>query len=79
MDDLILTVRVRCTLPDPYAGLRGHDYIAARGLSPMLGPGALRLVGDCQCLPCVQQRLLPTVQAIVANWPVDEVTHAAAH
>ena len=79
MDDLILTVRVRCTLPDPYAGLRGHDYIAARGLSPKLGPGALRLVGDCQCGPCVQQRLLPTVQAIVANWPVDEVRHAAAH
>lgn len=79
MDDLILTVRVRCTLPDPFAGMKGHDYIAARGLSPMLGPKSLRLVGDCQCDPCVQQRLLPTVQAIVAHWPIDEEPHAAAH
>lgn len=79
MDDLILTVRVRCTLPDPFAGLKGHAYIAARGLSPMIGGSTLRLVGDCECAPCVQQRLLPTVQAIIASWPIEENPHAAAH
>lgn len=25
-------VRIRASKPDPYAGLRGHDYIKARGL-----------------------------------------------
>lgn len=79
MDDLILTVRVRCTLIDPFAGLKGHDYIAARGLSPMIGPHSLRLASDCQCAPCMQHRLLPPVQAIVANWPLDGVKHANAY
>lgn len=78
MDDLTLTMRVRYTLPDPHAGLKGHDYIAARRLSPKVGSKALRLVDECQCAPCVQQRLLPTVQAIVSNWPVHGVSHVAA-
>ncbi len=78
MDDLILSARVRYTLPDPLAGLKGHDYIAARRLTPRVGAKALRLVDECQCEPCVQQRLLPAVQAIVSNWPVHGVSHAAA-
>ena len=27
-------VRIRATAPDAYSGLRGHAYIAARGLNP---------------------------------------------
>lgn len=27
-------VRIRTSTPDPFAGLRGHDYIKARNLSP---------------------------------------------
>jgi hypothetical protein len=30
--DHIGPVRVRCTARDPFAGLRGHDYLRARGL-----------------------------------------------
>lgn len=31
-DDDLGPVRVRAQRPDPYAGLKGHSYIAARGL-----------------------------------------------
>ena len=62
---LAYQVRVRASSPDPFAGLRGHDYIKARGLSPLV-----RLNGvagpdkECTCEPCVQARLLPAVQRI---------------
>jgi hypothetical protein len=58
-------VRVRTSAQDPFAGLRGHDYIKARGLSPMITPrGRLQLAADCECAACVRERLLPAVQRI---------------
>lgn len=32
-DECTLTVRVRATVDDPYAGLKGHAYVEARGLN----------------------------------------------
>ena len=29
-----VVIRIRDSKPDPYSGLRGHAYIAARGLNP---------------------------------------------
>ena len=55
-------VRIRSSAPDPFAGLRGHAYIRARGLTPKIGHmKALATVDDCQCTPCLQARLLPAV------------------
>lgn len=65
MDDLNVTykVRVRAAVPDPYAGMRGHDYIAARGLSP-------KFLGEQrhQCQTCAQAELLPVVLNIINGW-----------
>lgn len=58
------TVRIRGSAPDPFAGLRGHDYIAARGLTPRVGAMKAPDTEDCPCTPCVQARLLPAVLSI---------------
>lgn len=34
--ELKAKVRVIKTMPDPFAGLKGHDYIKARGLNPQV-------------------------------------------
>lgn len=65
MDALITTgkVRIRASVPDPYAGMRGHDYIAARGLSP-------KFLGEQrhQCATCAQAELLPIVLNLCNAW-----------
>lgn len=66
-DALAYSVRVRTTCPDPFAGLRSHDYIRARGLAPVIGFGGLPKHQDnCPCQPCTQARLLPAVLQICA-------------
>ncbi|TCS37462.1 hypothetical protein EDC30_104266 [Paucimonas lemoignei] len=82
MDDLKVTIRA--SMRDPYAGLRGKDYIAARGLTPQIGRIRAESIEDCQCAPCVRERMLPAVQRICAaydrrqigshvrlNWSID--------
>lgn len=60
-------VRIRTSAPDPFAGLRGHAYINARGLSRRVQiKGMPSPAEDCQCAPCVQQRMLPAVLRICA-------------
>jgi hypothetical protein len=59
-------VRVRASVPHPYAGLTGHAYIAARGLAPKIVPHGRPAEPDCQCAPCVRERMLPAVQALCA-------------
>lgn len=55
-----ITVRVRAKAVDPYEGLRGHNYIAARGLNLPVA----RLVPDASCIETGKQ-LPPQHQAIV--------------
>lgn len=64
MTAAVCNVRVRISAPDPFDGLRGHAYIQARGLAKRIkrAPAAT----ECSCEPCVQARLLPTVQSICA-------------
>lgn len=59
----IIKVTVRASVPDPFAGLKAHDYIEARGLSP-------KFLGEQrhQCESCRQAELLPAVQNIIAGW-----------
>jgi hypothetical protein len=60
-------VRVRASAPHPYDGLRGHAYIAARGLSPRIAPhGRAVDAPGCQCAACIRERMLPAVQALCA-------------
>lgn len=59
-----INIRVRISSPDPFGGARGHDYIELRGLSPKVGPRAVKTGEECQCDLCFQQRMLPAVQAI---------------
>jgi len=66
-DALTYSVRTRTTYPDPFAGLRGHDYIRARGLAPKHGAGGQQQ-GECTCAPCAQARLLPAVLRICAAY-----------
>lgn len=56
-------VRIRAAVPDPYAGLKDHDYIAARGLTP-------KFLGEQRhvCESCAQAELLPIVQNIIEGW-----------
>lgn len=55
-------VTVRVSAPDPFAGLRGHQYIAARGLTP-------RSMNERhQCDTCAQAELLPVVLNIINGW-----------
>lgn len=69
------TIRIRSSAPDPYAGLRGHDYIRARGLSRLVQIKGMRLLEDeCQCAPCVHQRLLSSVLRICASYERRKVT-----
>lgn len=83
--------RIRTSAPDPFAGLRGHAYINARGLSRRVQiKGMPSPAEDCQCAPCMQQRLLPAVLQICAarehhtatnreepqwNNPLDDAAH----
>lgn len=60
------TVRIRSSVPDPFNGARGHDYIKARGLSQRIPFKGATASGECQCPTCVRERLLPAVQAICA-------------
>lgn len=60
-------VRVRLVSADPFAGLRGHAYIEARGLAQHVQPNAILAPHtECQCAPCAQQRQLRAVQQICA-------------
>lgn len=77
--------RVRISSPDPYAGLQGKDYLAARGLSTRVAfKGRSIQSEECGCTPCVRARLLPAVLSMCAaqnrrqardipqtNWNVD--------
>lgn len=56
-------VRIRVQAPDPYAGLKGADYIKARGLSPRPNRSAAEA-----CAHCAQMELLPAVQQILASY-----------
>ncbi len=68
------TVRVRLSAPDPLAGLCGQDYIRARNLRPKVGPmRAPQLAEECQCLPCVQARMLPAVLRLLDAWSAPPV------
>lgn len=60
MNGLILKVRVRASGIDKFAGLKGADYIKARGLEPK--PNYLAPV----CPHCAMQEMLPAVQRICA-------------
>lgn len=55
-------VRVRASGKDKYAGLKGADYIKARGL----GPKPNHHVADCP--HCAMLELLPAVQRICAEF-----------
>lgn len=59
-------VRTRVSAPDPFAGLRGHAYLAARGLSPQSIRQRTESFDLCTCERCRQERLLPAVQRICA-------------
>lgn len=61
----VYEVRVRAAAPDPFSGLRGHDYIQARGLAPQVKIGRVPpVLGECSCVPCKQARLLPAILRI---------------
>lgn len=65
------TVRIRSIAPDPFNGARGHDYIKLRDLAKRVAfQGEPSQGGECQCAPCVRDRLLPAVQRICAS-PVE--------
>ena len=66
-------VRIRVQAPDPYAGLKGADYIAARGLTPR--PNRSHIDA---CTHCTQLELLPVVQNIVARYVPQPVMHPVA-
>jgi hypothetical protein len=62
-DDAFLRVRVRVRVPDPYAGLKGAEYINARGLSPRPNRSHTEA-----CPHCALQEMLPAVQAICSSF-----------
>lgn len=69
------TVRIRCSAPDPYQGLRGRAYIQARGLTPKIGPMRnIQAAEDCRCQACEQARLLPAVLAICESHERRKIT-----
>lgn len=59
LESLGLAVRIRASAPDPYAGLKGPDYIRARGLKPGF------LTKPVQCEHCAREAMLPTVQRVI--------------
>ncbi len=62
------TVRIRSSAPDPFNGLRGHDYIKVRGLTPQLGGMRnSQSTSECKCSRCESERLLPAILAICAS------------
>jgi hypothetical protein len=54
-------VRVRVSAPDPYAGLQGHEYIKARGLSPQTAMEGTRQMRR-------KEDQLPIVLNILEGW-----------
>lgn len=57
-------IRIRSRAADPFGGARGHDYIRLRGLAPKIGTLSHADDANCQCGPCVRERMLPAVLAI---------------
>ncbi len=55
-------VTVRVSAKDPFAGLKAHDYIAARGLTPK------SMDERHHCEICRQAELLPAVLNIIEGW-----------
>jgi hypothetical protein len=56
-------IRVRVSAPDPYAGLKSHAYIKARGLSP-------RFLAERrhQCNDCKMKEMEEVVLTLLENW-----------
>jgi hypothetical protein len=60
-EEFSYSVRVRASVPDKYAGLKGLDYIRARGLSPRPNHSVTN------CEHCALMEYLPAVLNILAS------------